>query len=293
MAVRTAVIPVAGFGTRFLPATRAIPKVMIPVLDTPAIHFCVEEAANAGIRRIIFVVSRNQEAIARYFQPYPELEDALARRGPDASGLLDSMTSISHMADATYVMQDELRGLGHAVLMAREEVGNEPFAVLLPDDVIRSEGTTTGAMIELHRQRAANIIAVRHVPDSMVPKLGIASASPIADRLLRVAGMVEKPALADAPSNLAIMGRYVLVPEVFEALEKVTPGAIGEIQLTDAIAELIGDPGVYAYEFPGDHFDVGTPLGLLKASVHAALNREDMSGEIEAWLRDTLKANGS
>ena len=291
MAVRTAVIPVAGFGTRFLPATRAIPKVMIPVLDTPAIQLCVEEAANAGIRRIIFVVSRNQEAIARYFQPYPELEDALARRGD--TELLDSMTSISHMADATYVRQDELRGLGHAVLAAREEVGNEPFAVLLPDDVIRGDGTTTGAMIELHRQRAANIIAVRHVPDSMVPKLGIVSASPIADRQLRVADMVEKPALADAPSNLAIIGRYVLVPEVFEALERVTPGAIGEIQLTDAIAELIGDPGVYAYEFPGDHFDVGTPLGLLKASVHAALNRDDMSGEFEAWLRDTLDAPGS
>ena len=283
MVVRTAVIPIAGFGTRFLPVTRAIPKVMIPVLDTPAIHFCVEEAANAGIRRIIFVVSRNQEAIARYFQPYPELADALARRGD--TELLDSMTSISHMADATYVM--------HAVLMAREEVGNEPFAVLLPDDVIWSEGTTTGAMIELHRQRAANIIAVKHVPDSMVPKLGIVSASPIADRQLKVAGMVEKPALADAPSNLAIIGRYVLVPEVFEALEKVTPGAVGEIQLTDAIAELIGDPGVYAYEFPGDHFDVGTPLGLLKASVHAALNRDDMSAEIEAWLRETLEAHGS
>ena len=288
MTVRTAVIPVAGFGTRFLPATRAIPKAMIPILDRPAIHFCVEEAARAGVRRIVFVVSRNQEAISRYFQPYPELDDALARRGD--TELLDSMSSISRMANATYVVQDELRGLGHAVLMAREEVGNEPFAVLLPDDVIWSEGTTTGAMIELHRQRAASIVAVKQVPDSMVPKLGIVSASPIADRQFRVAEMVEKPALADAPSNLAIIGRYVLVPEVFEALEKVTPGAIGEIQLTDAIAELIGDPGVYAYEFPGDHFDVGTPLGMLKASVHAALNRDDMSIEVEEWLRDALEA---
>jgi UTP--glucose-1-phosphate uridylyltransferase len=291
MNVRTAVIPVAGFGTRFLPATRAVPKPMIPILDHPAVHICVEEASRAGVRRIVFVVSRNQEAIARYFQPYPELEDALARRGD--TELLDRMSSITRMADATYVMQDELRGLGHAVLMARDEVGNEPFAVLLPDDVIWSEGTTTGAMIELHRQRAANIIAVKHVPDSMVPNLGIVSASPIADRQLQVAAMVEKPALADAPSNLAIIGRYVLVPEVFEALEKVTPGAIGEIQLTDAIAALIDDPGVYAYEFPGDHFDVGTPLGMLKASVHAARRRDDMSGEVEDWLRETLEAHGT
>jgi UTP--glucose-1-phosphate uridylyltransferase len=293
MEVRTAVIPVAGFGTRFLPVTRAVPKAMIPILDHPAVHICVEEASRAGIRRIVFVVSRNQEAIVRYFQPYPELEDALRRRGPAASGLLARMSAIPSLANATYVLQDELRGLGHAVLMAREEVGNEPFAVLLPDDVIWGEGPTTGAMMELHRRRDANIIAVKHVPDSMVPNLGIVSASPVADRELRVAGMVEKPALADAPSNLAIIGRYVLVPEVFEALEKVTPGAIGEIQLTDAIAALIDDPGVYAYEFPGDHFDVGTPLGLLKASVHAALDRDDMSGEIEDWLRQTLESRGA
>lgn len=291
MTVRTAVIPVAGLGTRFLPATRAIPKVMIPILDTPAVHLCVQEAARAGIRRIVFVVSRNQEAIARYFQANPELEEALVRRGN--AEMLSSMRSISAMADATIVMQDELRGLGHAVLMARQAVGKEPFAVLLPDDVIWSTDTTIGAMIEFHEQRAANVIAVKHVPDSLVPMLGIVSASPVGDRQLQVSGMVEKPALADAPSNLAIIGRYVLVPEVFEALENVTPGAIGEIQLTDAIAELMGHPGVYAYEFPGDHFDVGTPLGLLKASVHAALNRDDMSDEIEAWLRETLRAHGS
>jgi UTP--glucose-1-phosphate uridylyltransferase len=290
MTIRTAVIPVAGFGTRFLPATRSIPKAMIPILDTPVVHLCVEEAARAGIRRIVFVVSRDQEAIARYFQPKPELEEALARRS--SSELLDRMRSISAMADAQIVMQDELRGLGHAVLMAREAVGNEPFVVLLPDDVIWNDGATIGAMIELHRQRASNVIAVKHVPDSMVPMLGIVSASPVADGQLKVAEMVEKPALADAPSNLAIIGRYVLVPQIFDALEGVKPGAVGEIQLTDAIAELIGDPGVYAYEFPGDHFDVGTPLGLLKASVHAALKRDDMSGEFKVWLRETLEAHG-
>ncbi len=290
MTVRTAVVPVAGYGTRFLPATRAIPKVMIPVLDTPAIHLCVAEAARSGIRRIVFVVSRNQEAIARYFQPYPELEDALSSRGDVESR--DVMSSISNMIDASFVMQDDLRGLGHAVLMARDEVGNEPFVVLLPDDVIWSDRETTGAMVELHRHRAANIIAVKQVPDSMVPKLGIVSATPVAERQLRVTGMVEKPALADAPSNLAIIGRYVLVPEVFEALENVKPGAIGEIQLTDAIAALMDDPGVYAYEFPGEHIDVGTPLGLLKASVHEALRREDIGCETEDWLRDALKGDG-
>lgn len=291
MTIRTAVVPVAGFGTRFLPATRAIPKVMIPVLDTPAIHLCIEEAVKSGIRRIVFVVSRNQEAIARYFQPCPELEKTLFLRGD--SEMLDVMSSISEMIDATYIMQDDMRGLGHAVLMARDEVDNEPFVVLLPDDVIWSDHETTGAMIDLHRDRADNIIAVKQVPDSMVPKLGIVSASPIAERQHRVTGMVEKPALADAPSNLGIIGRYVLVPEIFEALENINPGAVGEIQLTDAIATLIDDPGVCAYEFPGDHIDAGTPLGLLKASVHEALHREHLTGGFKEWLLRTLDSHGT
>ncbi|MCL0028865.1 UTP--glucose-1-phosphate uridylyltransferase [Dehalococcoidia bacterium] len=290
MTIRTAVIPVAGFGTRFLPATRSIPKVMIPVLDTPAIHLCVEEAVRSGIRRIVFVVSRNQEAIARYFQPSPELENALSIRGD--SEMLDVMSSISNMIDATYIIQDDLRGLGHAVLMAKDEVDNEPFVVLLPDDVIWNDRETIGAMIDLHRDLANNIIAVKQVPDSMVPKLGIVSACPIAERQLRVTGMVEKPALTDAPSNLAIIGRYVLVPEIFEALENIKPGAIGEIQLTDAIATLIDDSGVCAYEFPGDHIDVGTPLGLLKASIHEALHREHLTGGFKDWLRGTLDSQG-
>ena len=282
MKVSKAVIPAAGLGTRFLPATRSIPKPMVPVLDRPAIHYTVEEAAQSGIEHVIFVLTHGQEAIGHYFDRLPELEHALERRGDHA--ILSQMLEISEMAEISYVYQKRQLGPGHAVLAARAAVGDAPFAVLLPDDLLWSDEPTIGRMVELFSQHGSSIVAAREVPDEAVPSLGIIDERPISDDVSKILGMVEKPSLDKAPSNLAIIGRYVLTSEVFDALETVQPGARGEIQLTDGIAMLLPTQGVYAFRFPGVHFDVGTPLGLLKASVYAALRREDLAGDLREWL---------
>lgn len=286
MKVRKAVIPAAGFGTRFLPATRSVPKVMFPILDRPAIHYAVEEAARAGIEHIVFVVAHGQEAIGQYFDRVPELEQALERRGHLA--VLKQMLEISEMAEISYVYQKQPLGLGHAVLTARAAIGREPFAVFLPDDLIWSDAPTIGEMIELFSEHGSSIVAVKEVPDEAVPNLGIVDAERIDDRVSRIVGLVEKPSLEEAPSNLAIIGRYVLTPEVFDALARVRPGALGEVQLTDAISTLLSTQGVFAYRFPGAHFDVGTPIGLLKASVYLALQREDLSDDLRGWMAELL-----
>ena len=286
MKVRKAVVPVAGFGTRFLPATKAVPKALIPVLDTPPIHHAVREAAEAGIEHVTIVVSRGQEAVAGYFGRSQELESALERTGK--TEMLEMVRGISEIADIDCVYQREQRGLGDAVLSARSIVGEEPFALMLPDDLIPGGPSTIGRMIELHVEKGTSVIALREVPDEMVPNLGIVEAEKADERTYRVCSMVEKPALEDAPSNLAIIGRYVLTPQVFEALDATEPGAGGEIQITDAMAKLIATQGILGYEFPGVHFDVGTPLGLVRASVYEALQREDVSVDFRAWLGETL-----
>ena len=286
MKVRKAVIPAAGFGTRFLPVTRTIPKVMLPVLNEPAIQFSVHEAAQAGIEHIAFVISHGQEATNDYFQPVPALERALEERG-DAK-LLDEMREISSMVETSFVYQDEQLGLGHAVLMAKDAIGDEPFAVFLPDDIIFSDSPVIGDMIDVLGEYGSSVIAVKQVPDEAIPSLGVIEPEPLNDGVYRIKSMVEKPSLEDAPSNLAIVGRYVLTPEVFAALEDARPGAIGEIQLTDAIDAIRANQGAYAYEITDDHFDVGTPVGMLKASVYAALKREDMAGEIKGWLKEIV-----
>ena len=261
-------------------------KALIPVFDRPPVHYVVGEAAQAGIERIVFVISPGQEAVCGYFDEAPELERALERKGHGA--LLREMREISGMADVRCVRQEEPRGLGHAVLTSREAVGDEPFAVFLPDDLIWSKTPTIGGMLEVFDSRQGCVVAVKEVPDEAVPNLGIIEPEPIDDTVSRVLRMVEKPRLKEAPSNLAIIGRYVLTAEVFDALEEVRPGALGEVQLTDAIAMLLPTQPVFAFRFPGDHFDVGTPLGLLKASVYAALRREGVSGDIRAWLKDSM-----
>jgi UTP--glucose-1-phosphate uridylyltransferase len=288
MSIRKAVIPVAGFGTRFLPATKAVPKNVLPVFDRPSIHFCVEEAAQAGIEEVILVVSRNQEAIPRYFEEWPELESALAGRGN--SKAVDEIRGISSLATITCVPQTEQKGLGHAVLMTREAVGDEPFAVFLPDDIIWAERPTIGAMIDVWESTGSFVLAVKRVPDEAIPNLGIVSPEGESVTNHKLVGMVEKPPLEEAPSNLAIIGRYVLGPEIFDTLENVEPGALNEIQLTDAIAAHMESPGVYGHEFSGEHFDVGTPLGMLKASVAAGLRRDDVGGELRDWLTAVLES---
>ena len=288
MKIRKAVFPAAGFGTRFLPVTRTIPKVMLPVLNEPAIQFSVLEAAQAGIEHIVFVMSRGQEATNDYFQPVPALERALEERGD--TELLNAMRKISSMIETSFVYQDEQLGLGHAVLMAKDEIGDEPFAVFLPDDIIWADSPIIGAMMNVFSKHGSSVIAVKRVPDEAVSSLGIIDAEPLSDGVYGIKGMVEKPNLEDAPSNLAIVGRYVLTPEVFAALEQARPGAIGEIQLTDAIEAVRAEQGAYACEITDRHFDVGTPIGMLKASVYAALKREDMAGELKEWLKSTLDA---
>ena len=288
MSIRKAIIPAAGFGTRFLPVTRTIPKVMLPVLNEPAIQFSVREAADAGIEHIVFVISRGQEATNDYFQPVPSLEHALEERGN--ADLLKEMRDISSMMQTTFVYQDEPLGLGHAVLMAKDEIGDEPFAVFLPDDIIWADSPPIGDMIKVFSEHKSSVIAVKQVPDEAIPRLGVIDPEPLNDKVYRIKGMVEKPRLEDAPSNLAIVGRYVLTPEVFDALEQAPPGAIGEIQLTDAIEAVRAEQGAYAYKIVADHFDVGTPLGMLKASVYAALKRDDMARELKAWLKPMLNS---
>lgn len=283
MSVRKAVIPAAGFGTRFLPVTRTIPKVMLPVLDEPAIQFSVREAAQAGIERIVFVISRGQEATNAYFQPVPALERALEERG-DVE-LLNEMREISSMIETSFVYQDEQLGLGHAVLMAKDEIGDEPFAVFLPDDIIFSDMPVIGEMIDVFAEHGGSVIAVKQVPDAAIPNLGVIDPEPLTDKVYRVNGMVEKPRLEDAPSNLAIVARYVLTPEIFNVLERTRPGAKNEIQLTDALDTLRARQGAYAYEFGAVHFDAGVPIGMLKASIYAALKRNDMAGELREWLK--------
>ena len=287
MKVTTAVITTAGFGTRFLPATRTVPKMILPVLDTPLLHFAVLEAVEAGIERVVFVTSPGQEAIEDYFRPTPKLEAALAESGK--TGLLDRMRAIAEMAEFSHVVQHEQLGLGHAVLQTRGLVGDQPFALFLPDDLIWHDTPTIGAMIDILDERGGNVIAVKEVLDEAVPNLGIVDVEPLDDRVYRIKSMVEKPRLEDAPSNLAIIGRYVLLPEIFEVLERTEPGAIGEVQITDALATMIESSDAFAYRFPGVHFDAGTPLGMLKASIHQALERDDIADDLRAWLSERIK----
>ena len=283
MAIHKAVIPVAGFGTRFLPATRAVPKNLLPVFDRPSIHLCVGEAVAAGIDDIIFIVSEGQEdLIERYFSSQLALEDALESRGDTA--MLEWMREIACMAGVSCVTQTEQRGLGHAVLMARERVGDEAFAVFLPDDVIWADSPTIGEMVEAYDQTGGYIVALEQVSDEDLPSKGIVGVEAISANVSRILDMVEKPALEDAPSNLAIVGRYVLGSEIFDTLRNTSSGALGEIQLTDAIAKHIESPGVYGYHFGGVHQDVGTPLGALKASVIDALRRDGVADDLRDWL---------
>ena len=286
MKVRKAVIPVAGLGTRFLPATKSLPKNMLPVLETPALHLVVEEAVKAGLDHVVFVVSPGQTGIQSYFQPDQELENVLEARG--ATDLLARVRGIPSVRKTELVVQREPLGFGHAVLTAKRAVGDEPFAMLLPDDLIWDETPTIGRMIELFDEKGGPVLALKEVPDEAVPALGIVEARSTAGRVHEIARLVEKPPLEEAPSNLAIIGRYVLTPQVFESLERTTPGAGGEIQVTDAIQALIGVQPVSGYRFPGYHVDVGTPLGLLKASVYAALRRDDLAPALRDWLRGEL-----
>lgn len=283
MKVRKAVIPAAGLGTRFLPTSKSLPKELLPVLDVPMIQFGVEEAATAGIEHIILVISQGKEALANYFQPDPELESHLAKSG--AHALLEKVRRVSSLAHISTVEQKQQLGLGHAVLTAKDQIGDEPFVVLLPDDLIFHTEGATQQLIQVFERYESSIVAVEEVPLQAVKSYGVVDSQPVTERLHRVDGLVEKPDPQDAPSNLAIVGRYVFTPEIFRCLERTKPGAIGEIQLTDGINLLLEEQPVYAYRFEGTRHDGGTPLGLLKASLAVALTREDTASQVREFMK--------
>lgn len=286
--VRKAVFPAAGLGTRFLPATKASPKEMLPLVDKPIIQYGVEEALHSGIQNMIIVTGRGKSAIEDHFDVSFELEHTLESKGK--KDLLAAVRSISDMIDVSYVRQKEALGLGHAVLRAKELVGNEPFAVVLADDVIDSEVPCIRQLLDVYEYYGASVVALMEVPRGMISSYGVVDAEPVPhngtkDRLYRVRNLVEKPKVEDAPSNLAIIGRYVLTPEIFTSIEETGPGAIGEIQLTDGLRHLLRSRPIYGFKFDGKRYDAGDKLGFLKATVEFALQREDLGGAFKEYLK--------
>lgn len=286
MPIRKAVIPAAGWGTRFLPATKVVPKEVLPIIDQPVIEHAVEEALAAGITEIILVISEGKEAIGRYFETAPELEAFLERKGDRAR--LERVRAAKKVSIRSVVQPEQL-GLGHAVLMAKEAVGDEPFAVFLPDDVIDAPVPAIKQLMGVYRKTGASVLAVNRVPKAEVSRYGVIDGEEVWPRTHRLRRVVEKPKAEDAPSDLAVVGRYILSPRIFAMLERTKPGAIGEIQLTDGIDGLLREEEVYAYEYEGELLDAGTPLGLLKASVRVALKRPDIGPDFRHWLKEQVK----
>jgi UTP--glucose-1-phosphate uridylyltransferase len=286
--VRKAVFPAAGLGTRFLPATKAQPKEMLPIVDKPIIQYGVEEAVHSGIQNIIIVTGRGKTAIEDHFDVSFELENLLEMRGKKE--LLAIVRGISDMIDVSYVRQKEALGLGHAVLRASALVGQEPFAVVLADDVIEAETPCLRQLLDIYSFFGAPVLAVMEVPRESISSYGAIDAEPVAhngthDRVYRIRNLVEKPKAAEAPSNLAIIGRYVLTHDIFESLQAIDPGSGGEIQLTDALKHLLRTRPIYAYRFEGTRYDAGDKLGFLKATVEFALRRRDLGGPFREYLK--------
>ena len=283
MKIRKAVIPAAGLGTRFLPVTKSVPKELLPILDKPMLQYVVEEAAEAGIEEVIIVTSPGKETIAAYFQPDPVLEDHLAAGG--AQDLLDQVRHVSSLAEVRFVIQEQPLGLGHAVLTAQAAVGNHPFAVMLPDDIVAHTPGVLAQMTEVWTRFDAGVVAVERVPWEVVQNYGVADAAAVEERVHRIRHLVEKPPREEAPSNLTIVGRYILPPDIFSCLERTPPGAKGEIQLTDGLSLLLESQMLYAHEFQGRRYDGGTPLGLLRASLEFGLARADTRDAVAEILR--------
>jgi UTP--glucose-1-phosphate uridylyltransferase len=286
MKVRKAIFPVAGLGTRFLPATKSSPKEMLPLIDKPLVQYVVEEAVAAGIEQIIFVTGRTKRAIEDHFDSSPELENHLAEKGK--CDTLQAVRDIAEMLDIFYVRQKKAMGLGHAILCARDFIGDEPFAILLGDDIIDSKTPCLKQLLDVYTTHKGSVMALEQVPMEQISSYGCVAVTPVADQVVRVTDMVEKPKIEDAPSNLAIIGRYILTPAIFPILENQPPGRGGEIQLTDAIKRLSETETVYGCLFEGLRHDCGDKLGFLKATVDLALKREEFKEPLTAYLRERL-----
>jgi len=292
MRIRKAIIPAAGLGTRFLPATKAMPKEMLPIIDKPAIQYIVEEAVASGIEDILIVTGKGKRAIEDHFDSYYELEQNLLQKGK--LDLLSEVQRASDLTDIHYIRQKEPKGLGHAIWCARKFIGNEPFAVLLGDDIVRSEPVPClKQMMNVFDEVQSSVLAVQRVPQNETSRYGIvdpAEGVDIESSLIRVRGVVEKPPADRAPSNIAIMGRYILTPAIFDLLETQNTGAGGEIQLTDAIFRLLDDEAIYAYTFEGKRYDTGEKMGYLKTIIDFALERPDLGDQVRAYLEEKLRS---
>ena len=283
MKVRKAIIPAAGLGTRLLPATKAQPKEMLPIVDKPTIQYIVEEAIKSGIEDIIIVTGRNKRAIEDHFDKSYELEEELKRKGDH--DLLGLVQDISNLVNIHYIRQKEPKGLGHAIQCAKSFIGDEPFAVLLGDDIVESEVPCLKQLINIYERYNTSVVGVQKVPWDDVSKYGIVSCKEIDDRTFKVDDMIEKPEKSKAPTNVAILGRYIITPRIFKYLENVTPGKGGEIQLTDALKALLSVQAMYAYDFEGKRYDVGNRLGYLQAAVEFALRRDDIKEDFANYLK--------
>ncbi|MGH7839990.1 MAG: UTP--glucose-1-phosphate uridylyltransferase [Candidatus Binataceae bacterium] len=282
MQVRKAVIVAAGLGTRMLPASKVIPKEILPVVDQPAIQMVVEEAAASGIEEIVLLLGPGKEALLEHFQPAAALERYLEQRGK--TELLESVRQMNRLAHFTTAWQDAPRGLGHAVLQARDAVGNEPFAVILPDDIFDSARPGLRQLLDAAEAADAPAVALMRVPRAEIPKYGIVAVQPCGPRLYELTGMVEKPPIEKAPSDFAIIGRYVLTPEIFDLLAHVKPGAGGEIQLTDGLRALAQRRKLYGYELEGVRYDLGDRVGFLTAQIGFGLKRPELADDLRRWL---------
>ena len=286
MKVRKAVVLAAGLGTRMLPASKVIPKEILPVVDKPAIQVVVEEAVASGIGDIVLVLSPGRTTVHDHFKPAEELERQLEARGK--LEILELLRETNRLARFTLAWQDQPRGLGHAVLQARDAVANEPFAVILPDDIFDSERPCLRQLLDIAEAEDAPTVALMRVPRSEIPKYGIVAVKPVRPRLYELVGMVEKPPIEKAPSDFAIMGRYVLTPDIFALLAAAEPGAGGEIQLTDALLALSRRRTVYGYEFEGTRYDLGDRVGFLTAQIGFGLKRPELADRLRAWLKSAL-----
>ena len=286
MKVRKAIIPAAGLGTRFLPATKAQPKEMLPIVDKPTIQYIIEEAIASGIEQILIITGRGKRAIEDHFDRSLEMEEELRRKGQEE--LLTQVLDIANLVDIHYIRQKEPKGLGHAINCARAFIGDEPFAVLLGDDIVDSEKPCLRQLMDVFEEYHSTVLGVQHVPWEEVNRYGIVAGKEVEEGIVKVTDMVEKPDREQAPSNIAILGRYIIRPSIFDYLENVQPGKNGEIQLTDALHRQMENEAMYAFTFEGKRYDVGNKLGFLQATVDFALKRPELGEEFHAWLRSRI-----
>jgi len=283
--VKKAVIPAAGYGTRFLPATKSSPKEMIPIIDTPVIQYVVEEAVASGITDILMIIGKGKRAIEEHFDRSPALEETLAKK--NNTEMLEKIRTISDMANIHFVWQKEMNGLGDAILHAKYHVGNEPFVILLGDTLVRSEdGPVTKQLIDVYEQTKGSVIALEKVKPELVSRYGVVDGESISEKVIKAKNWIEKPSIEEAPSNMAVASRYLFTPEIFDYLENTKPGKNNEIQLTDAMREMVKKEPMFGLKFNGKRYDIGDKLGFLKTNIEFGLNDPEIGESLKSWLKD-------